>query len=140
MVVVPALRPSPQGGAGPPNSLHTTEMGMSRSESLKPHWFQILLALAHRPLHGTAVMEEVLDRTGGEMRLWPGTLYGSLSDLSETGWIEETDPPEDAPTEGGRRRFYTLTSQGREALREEVERLAEWVEVARARGVGPEPA
>lgn len=113
---------------------------MSQRDALKPQWFQILLALAHGPLHGTAVMEEVLDRTGGEMRLWPGTLYGSLSDLSEAGWIRETDPPEDAPTEGGRRRFYTLTSGGREVLRGEVERLAGWVDVARERGVGPEPA
>jgi len=39
---------------------------------LEPHWFQILLALADRDLHGLAVMNDVLERTGGRMRLWPG--------------------------------------------------------------------
>lgn len=114
---------------------------MSR-ESLKPQWFQILLALAEEDLHGTAVMEEVLRRTEGEMRLWPGTLYGSLSDLDDLGFIEETEPPDDAPTEGGRRRFYRITCDGRAALKSEVERLASWVETARRRGIepGPEPA
>jgi hypothetical protein len=61
---------------------------------MKPHWFQILLALADRDLHGSAIMEEVLDRTDGQMKLWPGTLYGSLHELTEAGYIRETEPPE----------------------------------------------
>lgn len=103
--------------------------------SLKPQWFQILLALAGGPLHGTAVMEEVLDRTEGEMKLWPATLYGSLRDLETAGWIAEAPPPDDAPTEGGRRRFYVLTAPGREVLAAEARRLARYVGVARARDV-----
>lgn len=111
-------------------------------EALKPHWFQILLSLADGALHGTAIMEEVLERTDGEMTLWPGTLYGSLSDLADADLIEETDPPADAPTEGGKRRFYTLTAAGRRALAAEVRRLEHFVSVARKRGVasGAEPA
>jgi DNA-binding PadR family transcriptional regulator len=111
-------------------------------ELLRPHWFQILLALAAGPLHGTAIMEEVLERTEGEMKLWPGTLYGSLRELTHEAWIRETDPPEDAPTEGGRRRFYEITAEGHVALAAEVDRLASWVRVARARqvGRGGEPA
>lgn len=108
-------------------------------DALKPHWFQILLSLADGPLHGTAVMEEVLERTDGEMKLWPGTLYGSLSDLADEDLIEETDPPEDAPTEGGKRRFYTLTGAGRRALAAEVRRLERFITVARNRGVADEP-
>lgn len=104
-------------------------------ETLRPHWFQILLSLADRPLHGTAIMEEVRDRTEGVVMLWPGTLYGSLSELSTRGWIEETDPPEDAPTEGGRRRFYALTPPGRRVLAEEAARLEAYVRVARAKRV-----
>lgn len=103
--------------------------------TLKPHWFQILLALSADPLHGTAVMEEVLDRTEGEMKLWPGTLYGSLRELDHEGWIREVDAPDDAPTEGGKRRFYELTAAGRDVLADEVRRLARWVEAARERGV-----
>lgn len=106
---------------------------------LKPHWFHILLSLADRALHGTAIMEEVLDRTDGELRLWPGMLYGSLKDLAQDGLIEEVDPPEDAPTEGGRRRFYEITAKGRLALHEEVERMAAFVRAARAKQVGGDP-
>jgi DNA-binding PadR family transcriptional regulator len=111
-------------------------------QGLKPHWFQILLALAGEAMHGTAIMEEVLERTDGEMHLWPGTLYGSLRDLAESGLIGETEAPDNAPSEGGKRRFYAITPRGREALAEEAERLAEWAQVARARNrsAGMEPA
>lgn len=104
--------------------------------NLKPHWFHILLSVADQALHGTAIMEEVLERTDGDLRLWPGMLYGSLKDLADHGWITEVPPPDDAPTEGGKRRFYAITDSGRVVLRDEVERLAAFVRVARARHVG----
>lgn len=100
---------------------------------LKPHWFHILLTLSDRDVHGTAIMEEVLERTAGAMRLWPGKLYGALRELAAEGWITEVEAPEDAPTEGGRRRFYAITSEGRHALRDEVERMAALVQIARTR-------
>ena len=105
------------------------------SESLKPQWFQILLALADQVLHGTAIMEEVLDRTDGSMKLWPGTLYGSLREMEARGLISESAPPTGAPTEGGKRRFYCITATGRHALRADVERLQAWVSVAQAKRV-----
>jgi DNA-binding PadR family transcriptional regulator len=111
------------------------EQPMPNESSLKPQWFQILLALSAGPLHGTAVMEEVLARTAGEMKLWPTSLYGSLRDLEQQGWIAEADPPADAPTEGGRRRFYHMTPSGQEALAAEARRMASYLEVARARNV-----
>ena len=49
--------------------------------SLPPHWFQMLLALADRDLNGLGVMNDVLERTGGHMRLWPGMLYRNLARL-----------------------------------------------------------
>lgn len=109
---------------------------MSHTGQIKAQWFHILLSVADRALHGTAIMEDVLDRTDGEVRLWPGMLYGSLSELEEEGWIVEVDPPADAPTEGGRRRFYTITPEGRSVLGEEVARLAGLVRAARAKGLG----
>ncbi len=104
-------------------------------QTMKPHWFQILLAVAGGPMHGTAIMEEVLERTDGAMKLWPGTLYGSLRELEVAGWLSETDPPEDAPTEGGKRRFYRITPEGRDTLAVEVHRLASFVRAARAKRV-----
>jgi DNA-binding PadR family transcriptional regulator len=114
---------------------------------LKPQWFQILLALADRELHGTAIMEEVLERTDSKMKLWPGTLYGSLHTLSDRGLICEIETPEDAHDQGGNPRFYAITPQGRQVLRQAVEQMAGWVRAAAAKGVvgdsgwpGPESA
>jgi DNA-binding PadR family transcriptional regulator len=108
------------------------------SDSLKPQWFQILLALGRGPMHGTAIMEEVLVRTDGAMKLWPATLYGSLRDLEESRLIRETAPGPDAPSEGGRRRFHELTPEGEAVLREELGRLRDILDVARARDLLPE--
>ena len=109
---------------------------MTQHSRLKPHWFHILLALADQELHGTAIMEEVLERTDHELRLWPGKLYGALRELAAEKLIREVEAPSGAPTEGGKRRFYAITRRGRLALHEEVERLAALVRVARAKSVG----
>ena len=107
---------------------------MTQHARLKAHWFHILLCIADRDLHGTAIMEEVLERTDGQLKLWPGKLYGALRDLSDKGLIREVPAPEDAPTEGGKRRFYSITREGSLVLRDEVERLAALVRVAQAKG------
>ena len=98
---------------------------------LEPHWFQILLALADRDLHGLAIMNDVLDRTAGRMRLWPGMLYRALGRLADLGLVTEVEPPDDAPAAGGRPRFFRITAAGRRACAAEAERLAGFVEVAR---------
>lgn len=106
---------------------------------LKPQWFQILLALSRGPMHGSAVMEEVLERTDGAMKLWPATLYGSFRDLEDAGWIEETPPDPEISTEGGRPRFYALTGSGETVLRGELDRLREILRVARERNLIADP-
>ena len=100
--------------------------------------FQILLALAEGEYHGYAIMRQVEEQTAGKVRLGPGTLYSSIQALLEEGLIEEVDPgatPElsDAPRE--RRRSYRLTSAGKKVARNEAERLAEILRVARARRI-----
>lgn len=108
---------------------------MSRTHAepppLPPHWFQILLALADRDLHGLGVMNDVLAQTGGRMRLWPGMLYRNLWRLAAAGLVEEVESPRLAETGGGRPRFYRITSAGRRACGAEAQRLAGFVEVAR---------
>jgi DNA-binding PadR family transcriptional regulator len=59
--------------------------------------------------------------------------------LAEKGLIQEVDPPEEAPTEGGKRRFYSVTPEGRVALAEEVARMEALVHLARTRRVGEGP-
>jgi len=110
---------------------------MTQHTSIKPHWFHILLSLADSDLHGTAIMEDVLERTDGEIRLWPGKLYGALKELADDGLIVEVEAPEGAPTEGGKRRFWAITREGRLTLAGEVQRLAGLVRLAEAKGAGP---
>ena len=98
---------------------------------LPPHWFQILLALADRDLHGLGVMNDVLERTGGQMRLWPGMLYRNLGRLVSVGLVAEIDAPKGAEPGGGRPRYFRITPAGRRACAAEAQRLAAFVEVAR---------
>lgn len=104
--------------------------------TIRPQWFQILLALSSGvPSHGLAIMRAVLEQTDGRMKLWPATLYGSLRRLEERGWIDEIDAPGDDDG-SDRRRFYRLTTAGRQALDAEVELLERYVRVARRPGTG----
>jgi DNA-binding PadR family transcriptional regulator len=98
---------------------------------LPPHWFQILLALADQDRHGLGIMSDVLDRTGGRMKLWPGMLYRNLSRLAEDGLVVEVDTPAGAESGGGRPRFYRITALGRRACAAEAQRLAGFVQAAR---------
>jgi DNA-binding PadR family transcriptional regulator len=98
---------------------------------LSPHWFQILLAVADQDRHGLGIMNDVLERTDGAMKLWPGMLYRNLSRLVEEGLLIEVDAPAAAETGGGRPRFYHLTPQGRRACAAEAQRLAGFVDAAR---------
>lgn len=100
---------------------------------MKPQWFQILLALSERKLHGYGIQRAVLEATNGHMRLWPAMLYRSLATLEEEGMIEQVEAPEGEPDDD-RRQYYALTPPGRDRLAEEAEMLARWVEVAREAG------
>jgi DNA-binding PadR family transcriptional regulator len=102
---------------------------------LQPHWFQILLAVADHDLHGLGVMNEVLERTEGHMRLWPGMLYRNLGRLVEEGLVVEVTAPPAAEPGGGRPRFYRITPLGRRACAREAQRLAGFVEAARQKKV-----
>ncbi len=98
---------------------------------MKPQWFQILLALSTRDLHGYGIQRAVLDQTDQHMRLWPAMLYRSLSTLEEEGLIRSVEPPDDEP-EDERRQYYGLTADGRERLAEEADLLARWAAAARS--------
>ncbi len=101
--------------------------------SLPAHWFQILLALADRDLHGLGITRDVFDRTDGRMNLWPGMLYGALKKMVDAGYVVETRAPAGFEAGGGRPRFYRLTALGRRVSAAEAERFARLVETARAR-------
>ena len=97
---------------------------------LKPQYFQILLSLSQRDLHGYAIQRAVLEQTDEHVRLWPAMLYRSLAKLGDAELIRQADPPVDEP-EDERRQYYALTERGRVRLREEAEMLARWAAAAR---------
>jgi DNA-binding PadR family transcriptional regulator len=100
---------------------------------LKTNWFHILLCLADQEQHGYGIMQEVLERTGGKVRLWPATLYGTLKRLIEEGLIEESDERPAAELDDARRRYYGLTRLGRRVLDAESARLEDLVRVLQAK-------
>jgi len=103
---------------------------------LKPHWFHLLLSLADREQHGYGIMQEVLERTGGKVHLWPATLYGTLKRLIDEDLIEESEDRPAPELDDARRRYYRLTTFGRRVLAAESARLEDLVRVIRSkRGV-----
>src|SRR6202166_1121987 len=94
---------------------------------LKTDWFHIMLSLAGGEQHGYGIMQEVLNRTTGKVRLWPATLYGSIKRLIEAELIAESDDRPTPELNDSRRRFYRLTPLVRLVLDAECERLQELV-------------
>jgi len=101
---------------------------------LPPAIFHILIALGEGDKHGYAVMQEVADRTGGQVRMSPGTLYGSIRKMVDDGLIEESFK---RGADDERRRYYRLTRFGRAVAAAEAERLAALLHHARLNGLVP---
>jgi|SRR5580698_1633062 DNA-binding PadR family transcriptional regulator len=98
---------------------------------LKTQWFHIMLCLAGGEQHGYGIMQEVLERSAGKVRLWPATLYGSLKRLIEAELIVESDERPAPELDDARRRYYRLTALGRRVLNAECDRLQELVRAIR---------
>lgn len=110
-----------------------TEIDPQSLIPLKPQWFHILLSLAGGEQHGYAIMQEVLQRTDGKVRLWPATLYGSIKRLIEADLIQESDERPAPELDDSRRRYYRLTALGKRVLDAECDRLQELVRTIRVK-------
>jgi DNA-binding PadR family transcriptional regulator len=104
---------------------------------LPPVTFHILLALAEEDRHGYAIIQNVENRTDGELRLEAGTLYRSIHRMLEQGLIEETRSRPTPELDDERRRYYRITKFGVEVARAEARRLAQLVKLARKSGFAP---
>ena len=80
-------------------------------------------------------MREVEERTRGETKLGPGTLYGSIKRMLADGLIEESDERADPKMDDQRRRYYRVTDFGKRVAGAEAERLQSIVASARAKRV-----
>ena len=99
---------------------------------LKPKVLHVLLAVADGPRHGYSIMQEVAERTNGQVRLWPAALYGLLRTLEKADFILESDDRPSVEEDDERRRYFALTPHGKRVLDAEVRRLEAIVHHARA--------
>jgi DNA-binding PadR family transcriptional regulator len=93
--------------------------------------FHILLALSAEDRHGYGIIHDVATRTGGALRLSPGTLYRTIQDLLERGLIDEPGMRSRADRDP-RRRYYRITAFGTAVARAETRRLEALVRLARS--------
>jgi DNA-binding PadR family transcriptional regulator len=99
--------------------------------------FHILVSLADRERHGYSVMQDVAERTEGQLRLSPSTLYASIKRLLDQRLIEELAERPDPEHDDERRRYYRLTRLGRRVATAEARRLERLLSDARATGLLP---
>ena len=90
-------------------------MPREKFRTLTEQMFYILMCL-RTEMCGMDIMEKVSAMTNGRVQVGPGTLYNLLEQFADAGMIRETRAE-------GRRRSYTLTDKGQEALAAEYARL-----------------
>lgn len=77
--------------------------------------FYILLCLREES-HGYNIIRKVEELTDGEIRISPGTMYGSLSKMEKDGLIYFIREEE-------KRKIYLITDLGRQVLELEMKRI-----------------
>lgn len=107
---------------------------------LPPVTFHILVALAREDRHGYAIILDVEQRTGGQLRLSAGTLYRSIQRMLEQGLITETRERPVPELDDERRRYYRITPFGTAVAGAEARRMTDLVRMAQAQGLVPSPA
>jgi PadR family transcriptional regulator len=74
----------------------------------------VLSLLEDQPRHGYDISKLIQIRSGGELRFHVTSLYPLLHRLEKEGWLEGRWVEK---SQQRRRRYYSLTPQGRKALR-----------------------
>jgi len=115
-----------------PESPGAEQVSPAKFLPLTPAVFYILLVLAEGDRHGYAIMQEAAQRSGGALRLGPGTLYAAISRLLKGGLIEELEERPAPELDDSRRRYYRLSDRGSMVLAAEAKRLAELARQARS--------
>lgn len=113
------------------NEPKLSEERVSGELPLTPTVFEILLAISDHERHGYDIMLEVERRTGGRMRIRPGSLYRAIHRLLSQGLIEESEARPDPELDDERRRYYRISELGARVAAAEAERMARAVSAAR---------
>ena len=85
--------------------------------------FYILLCLREEA-HGYSIVQKVEALTHGDIRISPGTMYGSLSKMEKDGLIRYLREEE-------KRRIYEITQLGQEILQMECKRIQRLYQIIR---------
>ncbi len=93
---------------------------VKKSEPMSESYYYILLCLSKGANHGYGIMQMTERLSEGDVTIGSGTMYGATSNMMKKGWIKEimSDTPGIE-----RKRLYSLTEEGREALHNEIKRL-----------------
>lgn len=91
-----------------------------KSEPMSESYYYILLCLSKGANHGYGIMQMTEKLSGGDVKIGSGTMYGATSNMMKKGWIREIVSNEPGIE---RKRLYSLTDAGREALQTEIGRL-----------------
>lgn len=104
-------------------------MGDARENGpLTEAFYYILLSLCPGPAHGYGIMQDIERMSGGRLHVGAGTLYTALNSMLGKQWIENAPTPD---SEDSRRKLYAITEGGRQAVKAEMERLAELLDNGR---------
>jgi DNA-binding PadR family transcriptional regulator len=98
---------------------------------LTPAVLYILLSLTEGPRHGYAIAQDVETASDGQVRMGPGTLYGSIQRMQAAGLLDDAAAPSRASSDDERRKYYRTTALGRRALELELHRLGRVIALAR---------
>ena len=81
--------------------------------------FLILSLLEERPRYGYEISQQLEQRSNGYFEMKEGLLYPALHRMQQKGWLTT----EWQSVDGRRRKYYSLTKLGRQALGEQA---SEW--------------
>lgn len=102
---------------------------------LKPVMFHILLVLADGERHGYRLVQEIEERTSGQLQLHAGNLYRTLRTMKERGLIDDSPRRPHSEYDDERRRYFRISEFGTRVARAEASRLEALVSEARARSM-----
>lgn len=114
-------------------------MTTNTNPPLTPAVFHILLALSNGERHGYGIMKQVEADSQGQVKMGPGTLYGSLKRMLDASLVKESANRVDPALDDERRIYYQITDLGSKALAAELDRYRHVVTVAVARRLLPQP-
>ncbi len=104
---------------------------------LTPAVLHILLTLSTKERHGYGIMKQVESDSEGKVNMGPGTLYGSIGRMIDSGLIRESNKKIDPEMDDERRVYYKIAGLGQKALAAELQRYREVVAVAKQKRLSP---